>query len=152
MVSPSNPFTKRVKGKVAGRALGLEDDRAILQAFYDTVEMRIADGKPEFNVGPGLVGARIRTTVTHPKTGEDLIKKGRRVRPDHVDALRKAKVKWVAVQAADSEGAVTVADVVDGDTGEVLHESANPLTNEALAEKFSRTPITISRAGATAPT
>jgi DNA-directed RNA polymerase subunit beta len=112
------------------RALGLEDDAAILREFYTPIEMRLVDGKYEFKTGLGLLGRKLRATVSH--RGKEIVKKARRIRQEHVDALQKAKVGWVPVAAGEAEGAVSVLDIVDQETGEVLIEAGAALTAETV--------------------
>jgi DNA-directed RNA polymerase subunit beta len=121
------------------RALGLEADRDILQAFYTPSQMRVEDGKYDLKVDKGLIGRRARAAVTHPKKkSEDLLKKGRRIKAQQVEDLQAAGVEWVPVSAAEVQGAFTVSDIVDEETGEVLLEAANPLTDETLADLVAR--------------
>jgi len=119
------------------RALGLEDDASILRAFYTACEVRVDDGKYDFRVGPGLVNRRTRAAVADAK-GHEVVKKGRRVRPEEIDELREARIEWVPVAAGEMDGAFTVADVVDASTGEVLVEAAKPLNEETLAKLVAR--------------
>ena len=116
------------------RALGFEDDTAIISAFYSPVKVKLAGGG-EYGLEPGagIVGAKAKAAVVKPRTKEELVKKGRKIRPADVEAMVKGKVKWVAVGPAEMEGAHAAADVVDPATGEVLIEAAHPLTEEVLA-------------------
>ena len=118
------------------RALGVEDDGAIMRTFYSPVEMRASEGKFEFKVGPGLLGRKLRASVMH--RGKELVKKARRIREEHVESLSRAGIEWVGVSAAEVVGAYSVADVVDEDTGEVLVEAARPLEAERLQELAAR--------------
>ncbi len=118
------------------RALGLEDDGAILRAFYSPVRVRVEAGRFAFRTGPGLEGRKARAAVAHPKSGEEIVKKGRRIRAEQVEALGKAGIEWVPVDDGDLDGAHAAQDVVDRATGEVLVETGRPLgpdTLEALA-------------------
>jgi DNA-directed RNA polymerase subunit beta len=114
------------------RALGIEDDSDIIRTFYNPVEMRVKSGKFEFKVGPGLLGRKLRATVTH--RGKDLVKKGRRIRQEHVEALTKARISWVGVSIAEAAGGFSVVDVVDETTGEILIEAAQPLMVDRIEE------------------
>ena len=58
-----NEIHHRGQATVYLRALGIEDDRAILSAFYTPVDVRVDDAKYEFKVGPGLVNRRVRADV-----------------------------------------------------------------------------------------
>ena len=114
------------------RALGIEDDSDILRTFYHPLEMRASGGKYEFKVSSGLLGRKLRATVSH--RGKELVKRGRRIREEHIEALRKAKIEWVGVSPSEVAGAFSVGDVVDETTGEVLVEATQPLTVDRLAE------------------
>src|SRR5512138_2945901 len=102
------------------RALGLEDDASILRSFYTPVRARFVGGKPEFRVGSGLEGRKPRGVVTHPKSGEELVKKGRKIRSEQVEALASAGIEWIPVEATELDGAHLIGDAVDQATGEVL--------------------------------
>jgi DNA-directed RNA polymerase subunit beta len=119
------------------RALGIEDDRAILSAFYTPVDVRVEDGKYEFKVGPGLVNRRARADVAD-RSGSVIVKKGRRVRPEQIDELRAAKIEWVAVAGGETDGAVAIADLVDEETGEVVVEAGHALSEETLGNLQAR--------------
>jgi DNA-directed RNA polymerase subunit beta len=118
------------------RALGIEDDSGILRTFYNPVEMRSKSGKFEFKVGPGLLGRKLRATVS--SRGKELVKKGRRIREEQLEALTKARLTWVPISAAEVAGAFSVADVIDEETGEVLVEAAQPLEPEKIEELVGR--------------
>jgi DNA-directed RNA polymerase subunit beta len=114
------------------RALGLEDDGAILRAFYSPVRARVQEGRFAFRTGPGLEGRKARAAVVHPKSGEEIVKKGRRIRAEQIEALGKAGIEWVPVDDGDLEGAHAAQDVVDRATGEVLVETGRPIGPETL--------------------
>ena len=114
------------------RALGFSDDTEILREFFNPVQMRVVDGKYELKVSDGLLGRKLRTTVSH--RGKELVKKGRHIRAEQLAALQKAKIEWVQVPAAEVAGPYCVEDVVDEETGEVLVEAARPLEAETLEQ------------------
>ncbi len=93
---------------------------------------RSASGRAWSTAGP-------RGAVTHPKTGDELLKKGQRVRAEQIDELRKAGIEWVPVAR--------------GRDGRCLHgrrrrrlrrparcssRPAKPLTDERLAKLATR--------------
>src|SRR5262247_2719784 len=82
------------------RALGLEDDASILRAFYTAATVKVEGGKFLVKADAGAVNKKVRQAVTHPKSGEEILKKGRKVRPEQLEELRKAKVEWIPVEAA----------------------------------------------------
>jgi DNA-directed RNA polymerase subunit beta len=114
------------------RALGLEDDAAILRAFYTAAAVRVEGGKFFVKADAGAVNKKVRQAVAHPKSGDEILKKGRKVRAEQLEELRKAKVEWIPVEAAEMDGAATIRDLADPATGEVIVEVGQPLTAETL--------------------
>ncbi len=114
------------------RALGFEDEASILRAFYASVRVRVDGGVWSFQVGPGLDGRKVRASVVHPKTGDEILRKNRRIRSEQIAELRAAGIEWVPVDDEELVGAHALSDVVDPQTGEVLVEAAAPLNDAAL--------------------
>jgi len=115
------------------RALGYEDDPSIIRTFFRPVEIKIDGDKQYFRSGPGLAGFKASATITHPRTGEEIVKKNRRISEKIAAAIAKARITWVEVDASQLEGAFAITDLIDMATGEILVEAAHPLTEEALA-------------------
>jgi DNA-directed RNA polymerase subunit beta len=134
---------KKFPATVFLRALGLEEDRSIVRTFYRPVMVRIEDGKYSFGVDEGLLGCKVRADVAHPKSGEVLVKKGRKIDAKRLEALSKAGVEWVPVGAAEMEGGIGTTDVVDEETGEVVVEGFQPLTDDILTALAARSPIDV---------
>src|SRR5580765_25878 len=104
------------------RALGLEDDASILRAFYTAATVKLDAGKFVVKADAGAVGKKIRQAVTHAKSGEEILKKGRRVKAEQLEDLRKAKIEWIPLETSEMDGACTIRDLADPATGEVLVE------------------------------
>jgi DNA-directed RNA polymerase subunit beta len=120
------------------RALGLGDDASIIRTFYTPVEFRVDGGVYSIKVGPGLVGRKARQAIREPNSGEDLVKRNRRVREEQVEELLRAGIEWVPTDEGELEGGYTVADIVDEETGEVQVEAGQPLTAELLTALAAR--------------
>jgi DNA-directed RNA polymerase subunit beta len=116
------------------RALGFEDDAAILRAFYTAATVKSEGGKFFVKADAGAVNKKVRQPVAHPKSGDEILKKGRRVKADQLDDLRKAKIEWIPIEASEIDGAHTIRDLADPATGEVLVEVGKPLTDEGLEQ------------------
>jgi DNA-directed RNA polymerase subunit beta len=120
------------------RALGYNDDETILRTFFTPVEIKLEGGKYSFRVGPGLIGLKAKAAIVHPRSGEEIIKKNRRFTEEHVDAIVKARITWVEVEASEVEGAHALTDHVDPATGEVLVEAGRSLGEEILAKLLGK--------------
>jgi len=110
------------------RALGYEDDAAILRTFYSAVEVKLDGDQVFFKPGPALLGHKVKSAVV--SRGKELVKKNRLVREDDLAAILKARVAWVAVDDAIIEGAHAAADIIDETSGEVLVEAGGALSEE----------------------
>jgi DNA-directed RNA polymerase subunit beta len=111
------------------RALGLRSAAEILRTFYTTDELVIKDGKVMWKVADTLVGRRAGAALQIP--GSDLqIYPGKKIRKDQIEALKKAGVEAIELTEGEREGAWAAGDVVDPETGEVLLEA-----NEELSER-----------------
>jgi DNA-directed RNA polymerase subunit beta len=114
------------------RALGLRSAAEILRSFYTVDELVIKDGKALWKVADTLVGRRAGAALQIP--GSDLqIFAGKKIRRDQIEALKKAGVEAVELAESEREGAWAAADLVDPETGEVLLEANEELTERVLA-------------------
>jgi DNA-directed RNA polymerase subunit beta len=108
-------------------------DGDILRTFYNTNKIHIREGKLYLAVTPSILDMKVSMAVTDPKTGETLVKAGRKISAAVLENLQKAKVKEIAVDVLDLEGAYVVDDLVNAETGEVLIESNEELTARECA-------------------
>jgi len=125
---------RKFLGSVFMRALGIRTDEEIIRTFYG-IEQLVLDGKKlSVKLSPRLATwkIRVRTDVDEPKTGESIIKKGKRITAGVYAALAKAKVQSVPVDAAELAGACAAHNVVDPATGEVIVDCGAEITADDL--------------------
>ncbi|MDE3202040.1 MAG: DNA-directed RNA polymerase subunit beta, partial [Acidobacteriota bacterium] len=127
---------RKFLGTIFLRALGLRSDEEILKTFYTVDQIQIADGKLFWTVQPDTVkhthlqGAKPAHAVTHK--GEEIAHSGRKITAHALKSLRAAGVQKVEIEAAELDGSLTAADVVDTATGEVIVEANTELTADRL--------------------
>jgi DNA-directed RNA polymerase subunit beta len=126
---------RKFLGTIFLRALGLRSDEEILKTFYTVDTISVAEGKLQWNVTETgkhthLLGAKPAHAVM--VKGEEIAHSGRKVTASILKALRTAKIAQVEVEAAELDGAMTAADVVDQTTGEVMVEANVELNAERL--------------------
>ena len=114
------------------RGLGLKQDSEIIKAFYQVDRVSLKDRKLLLDVSESLAGTKLSKAIEHPRTHDVIVNAGRKITPAMLRDMEKAHVTQVEVSAHDLEGAYAAADVVDTATGEVLLETNNELTPEAL--------------------
>jgi len=114
------------------RALGLRSDEEIIRAFYKTDRLTI-DGKKVFwNVSDNIVGLKVSKDVINPKTKEVLVHAGKKITTSVYNHIKQAKIDRFEVNPEDLEGAFAVGDIVDTNTGEVIVETNNELSQTAI--------------------
>src|SRR2546422_234079 len=110
------------------RALGLKSDEEIIRVFYQTDRLTIEGKKVFWNVSDNIVGLKVSKDITNPKTKEVLVHAGKKITTSVYNHIKQAKVERFEVNPEDLEGAFSVGDVVDTNTGEVIVETNNELT------------------------
>ena len=127
---------RKFLGTIFLRALGLKSDEEILRTFYTVDKIKVKDGKLFWTLDAAsdkpthLLGAKPAHAIV--SKGEEIAHSGRKITPSIMKALRAAKIAEVEVEAAEIDGAMTAADVVDTSTGEVFVEANQELTSDKL--------------------
>src|SRR5450432_2760115 len=122
---------RKFLGTIFLRALGLRSDEEILKTFYTVDTIAVEDGKLHWTIDENpekpthLLGAKPAHAVL--AKGEEIAHSGRKVTQSILKQLRAHKIKRVEIEAAELDGAVTAADVVDTTTGEVFLEANQEL-------------------------
>src|SRR5579872_3198623 len=121
---------RKFLGSIFLRALGMKSNEEILRTFYQVERVTLRDGDLHWNVSEGLIDRKLSHEIKNPKSDEVIVGAHKRVTEALYKELVKAKVPAAHVSVADLEGAYTVADLVNRQTGEVLLEANKPLTAE----------------------
>src|SRR5688572_5473941 len=124
---------RKFLGTIFLRALGMKSNEEILRTFYQVERITLRDNEFHWNVSEGLMDRKLSHEIKNPRGGETLVAAHRRITEPLYKELVKAKVAQVHVVLGDLEGAYTVADLVNRQTGEVLLEANKPLTAEVWA-------------------
>ncbi|MFQ5701531.1 MAG: DNA-directed RNA polymerase subunit beta, partial [Acidobacteriota bacterium] len=125
---------RKFLGTIFLRALGITTDEEILRTFYSVEKVR-RDGKKYLRkLSPGLIGHKVKSDVAHPRTGEVILRRGRRVTPASYQKMSKAKVKEVAIDEEELKGIHAVSEIVDKSTGEVIVDVNQVITEEKIAQ------------------
>jgi DNA-directed RNA polymerase subunit beta len=114
------------------RALGLKSDEEIIRTFYKTDRLTIEGKKIFWNISDNIVGLKVSKDITNPKTKEVLVHAGKKITASVYNHIKQAKVERFEVNPEDLEGAFAVGDVVDTNTGEVIVETNNELTQNII--------------------
>jgi DNA-directed RNA polymerase subunit beta len=132
---------RKFLGSIFLRALGMKSNEDILRTFYQVERISLRDKDLFWNVSPGIVDRKLAHEIRNPKSDEVIVGAHKRITENLFKELIKAKISQVRAALADLEGAHSVADVVNRQTGEVLLEANKPLTAE-LWQAFAEGGIT----------
>jgi DNA-directed RNA polymerase subunit beta len=132
---------RKFLGSIFLRALGMKSNEDILRTFYQVERISLRDKDLYWNISPGIVDRKLTHEIKNPKTDEMIIGAHKRITENLFKELIKAKISQVRSTLADLEGAYSVADVVNRQTGEVLLEANKPLSAE-LWQAFGESGIT----------
>src|SRR5487761_510165 len=124
---------RKFLGSIFLRALGMKSNEDILRTFYQVERISLRDRQLFWNVSGGLVDRKLAHEIKHPHSGDVLVAAHKRITEAIHKELVKAKVNQVEATPADLEGAITVGELVNRQTGEVLLEANKPLTPETWA-------------------
>jgi DNA-directed RNA polymerase subunit beta len=132
---------RKFLGSIFLRALGMKSNEDVLRTFYQVERISLRDKDLFWNVSPGLVDRKLAHEIRSPKSDELIVGAHKRITENLFKELIKAKISQVRASLADLEGAFSVADVVNRQTGEVLLEANKPLTAD-LWQTFAEAGIT----------
>ena len=114
------------------RALGLRTSEEILRHFYTVETITLRDGKYYTGLLPTLVGRRFSRDIVAKGAKESILPAGRRMTRITLEKAKKMGITEVQLEAEDLEGAHSIADVINEETGEVLAECNEEITVELL--------------------
>jgi DNA-directed RNA polymerase subunit beta len=132
---------RKFLGSIFLRALGMKSNEDILRTFYQVERISLRDKELYWNVSPGLLDRKLTHEIRNPKSEEVIVGSHKRITENLFKELIKAKVSQIRAALADLEGAYSVADIVNRQTGEVLLEANKPLTAD-LWQAFAEGGIT----------
>src|ERR1041384_5347409 len=119
------------------RAMGLKTDAEILKTFYKTDKVAVREGKLYWQFSDNLLGLKLSKSISGPKDAsgkrEELLHAGKKITSAVLQQLRSAGVEEIEIGEADLEGAVTISDIVDPRTGEVILEANDALTPRVIS-------------------
>src|SRR5271166_475148 len=79
-----------------------------------------------------LLGMRVTRDVKDPKSGETVAREGRKFNKAIVRQLEAAKVSEIPIALEEITGRISAHDVIDSNTGEVLLQTNEELTEESI--------------------
>ena len=120
------------------KALGYSTEE-LLNYFYQTERVQITEQGVARPVGRDfLTGVKAPVDLSHPETGEVLVKKGRKLGQKLLRQLLESKLETIAFPDENLVGRVVAHDVVDETTGEVIIQCNETITEDHMVTLRAR--------------
>ncbi|MBW2673070.1 MAG: DNA-directed RNA polymerase subunit beta [Deltaproteobacteria bacterium] len=104
----------------------------LMEYFYNIEKVVLSGNRVSLVVDDNLVGERVTEDIKDPKTGEILLKKGRKITRTFLKKVKDAGMNRLDVGGEYLVGKALASDVVDPATGEVLLKCNDELDEDAL--------------------
>ena len=128
---------RKMPATVLLRALGYSDEE-LLNYYYDTETIHIEGTSYYKDVNPELLQGQTVTVDVTDDDGEVLVKAGKKFSRGTLRRLAKADVRRIPVSIEEVLGKVAARDIYDPETGEIIIECNDELTEETLDSLLSR--------------
>ncbi len=114
------------------KALGYSVEK-LLEYFYDLDKVVVRKGKlyREIDI-ERMSGQRALADIIDPKTGEALVKQGRRITRAVVKRVKDLDLKEVEITSEDLEGKVIGRPIIDEETGEIIADANQEMSKAVL--------------------
>ena len=110
----------------------------ILNYFYDIETVFLEEGLLYMVVGESLIGEKAPDDIKDPKTGDIIIKKGRKVNKLLLRRMTESGIQRIPIDESEVMGKILSADIYDSETGEVLLKCNEELNLEGLEKIRAR--------------
>ena len=114
------------------RALGLNGDSEILRAFYQPVKVRWEEKTLYRTLARDLIGSKATEEIRDRPGKTVLVAKGKKITAGLYNQLVKAGVDEIKMDVDGLEGAISLSEVINTDTGEILLEPNSEVTSQTI--------------------
>ncbi|HDH53593.1 MAG TPA: DNA-directed RNA polymerase subunit beta, partial [Nitrospirae bacterium] len=127
---------KKLHATIILKALGHTEEQ-ILRTYYPIEEIKTKAGSVTRSVSNVLIGLRVFKNILAPKSKEVLVKEGGRITKSAFKKMEAAGIREIPMATEELVDRVTLADIIDPETGEVMLESNEKLTEEIVEKILS---------------
>jgi len=125
---------RKLPATILLRALGFTTEE-LLNFFYQTERIFFDKGRLKKSVNPKILeGQNAASEIKHPKNGEVLVAKGKKIKASHLRRMAELRIEQVRIEEHELVGRVLAHDIFDPETGEVLFEANEELDSEKISQ------------------
>jgi DNA-directed RNA polymerase subunit beta len=122
---------RKLPATIVMKALGYSNED-LLKIFYPVELIRIDGSKFTREVSEVLIGLRSSMNITSPDTKEFIVKEGSKITRGAIRKMESSGIKTIPITKEEITGRITLKDIIDPSTGEVILEGNEIITEEAL--------------------
>ncbi|GAB5046771.1 DNA-directed RNA polymerase subunit beta [Thermodesulfovibrio sp. TK110] len=121
---------KKLPATIVLKALGYTNED-LLRIFYPIEEIRIKDETCTRVVSDILAGVRTKIDIVGPD-GEIIVKEGSKITRYALKKMKELGIQEIPISKSEIIGRITLSDIVDPETGEVIVDSNKEITEEVF--------------------
>ncbi len=127
---------KKLHATIILKALGKSEEE-ILREYYPIEEISIVKGAATRKISDVLVGLRASKGISAPRSKELIVKEGGRITKSAFKKMEAAGIKNIPISREELIERTTLVDIIDPETGEVILESNERITEDVAEKIFS---------------
>ena len=127
---------KKLPATIVLKALGYSNED-LLKIFYPVESITIKGDTFSRGVSEVLVGTKSARNITVPDTKEVIIKEGGKITKSAIKKMEASGIKTIPITKEEIIGRITLKDIVDPTTGEVILEGNEVLSEEVFNKIIS---------------
>ncbi len=127
---------RKLPATIVLKALGYTNED-LLKIFYPIEEINIHGSKFARAVSEILAGLKSSVNITAPETKELIVKEGSKITRGAIRKMESSGIKTIPISREEIIGRVTLNDIIDPSTGEVVLEGNDAITEDAFNKILS---------------
>jgi DNA-directed RNA polymerase beta subunit len=127
---------RKLPATIVLKALGYSNED-LLKIFYPIELISIIGNKFTRNVSEVLVGLKSSINIIAPDTKELIVKEGGKITRGAIRKMEASGVKTIPISKEEIIGRITLRDIIDPSTGEVILEGNEEIKEEAFNKIIS---------------
>jgi DNA-directed RNA polymerase subunit beta len=127
---------RKLPATIVLKALGYSNED-LLKIFYPIEAINIQGNKFSRSVSEVLAGLKSSVNITVPDTKELIVKEGSKITRGAIKKMEASAIKTIPISREEIIGRITLKDIIDPSTGEVVLEGNEIITESAFTKILS---------------
>lgn len=127
---------KKLPATIVLKALGYTNED-LLKTFYPVETIKIKGNSFNRVVSDVLVGTKVTKSIVAPDTKEIIVREGGKITKGALKRMEASGITEIPISKSELVGRITLKDIFDSETGEVILESNKVITEDILDKIIS---------------